>query len=311
MVLRAGPAKLGRLNKGLIMKSIHLKKRVAGFTLVELLVVIAIIGILVGLLLPAVQSVREAARRVECANNLRQFGLALQNYEGSYSSYPPAYKGVYHDPGWSWGSYILPFVENVNLQQTADVYNEEFGGGANPAQPTVYSTTPLSLFRCPSDVGPEINTIRLGHGMSNYRAVVGPASTTHGYFEEDYDYGGIMYQNSSTKFRDIHDGTSNTIVVGECIYDENLSPPKRAAIWAGMSGKRNGSIWISDVMWWIDDLSATINGPAPQAFSSQHPGGAQFGFCDGSTRMFPESADIRVMRYLAGRDDGVITGNEF
>ena len=287
-----------------------------GFTLVELLVVIAIIGILIGLLLPAVQSVREAARRVDCANNLHQFGIAMLNYHDAFENYPPAYQSTKpensnwdYQPGWSWGSYLLPYAELTNLQNTVDVHNTRFGGGSNPAQPDEYSQTPLQLFRCPSDVGPDLNPIRLNHGMSNYRAVAGPAPTTHGYFEQYYDYGGILFHNSSVKIADIHDGTSNTVIVGECIFDELTN--KRAAIWAGMSGLRGGSIWISDVMWWIDDEAATINGPAPQAFSSQHPGGAQFAFCDGSSRMFPESGDITILRYLAGRADGVLTNHEF
>lgn len=289
----------------------------AAFTLVELLVVIAIIGILIGMLLPAVQSVREAARRIDCANNLKQFGLAMHNHESSFQAFPPAYKtpqpftGSGQDlrPGWSWGTFILPFIELANLQDTIDINVDIFGSGATFAPPTDYSQTILPVFRCPSDIGPDLNPIRLDHAMSNYRAVAGPASTSNGFFIADYDYGGIMFQNSEIKFRDVHDGTANTLVVGECIFDENTS--KRAAIWAGMSGLRNGGVWISDVMWWIDDQSASINGTAPQAFSSQHPGGAQFGFCDGSTRLFPDTADISVMRYLAGRDDGVLTNNDF
>ena len=280
-----------------------------------MLVVIAIIGILIGMLLPAVQSVREAARRIDCANNLHQFGLALHNYESSHGDFPPAYQTLLPEmipdqrPGWGWGSFLLPFAEQTNLRNTVDIHNTQFGGGPNPAQPNEYTTTPLALFRCPSDVGPALNPIRLGHAMSNYRAVAGPDSTSHGFFEQYYDYGGILFHNSSVKFADVHDGTSNTLLVGECIFDEQTS--KRAAIWAGMSGRRNGGIWISDVMWWIDDEAASINGPAPQAFSSQHPGGAQFAFCDGSTRLFRDSSNISILRYLAGRDDGVLTNNEF
>ena len=118
-----------------------------------------------------------------------------------------------------------------------------------------------------------------------------------------------MYQNSGTKLRDITDGSSNTCVIGECKYDEATG--KKAAIWAGMSGLRNSAIWISDVMWWIDAESAVINGPAPQAFSSNHPGGAMFVFADGSTHFFREGGDFEILRFLAGRSDGIIIGADY
>ena len=215
----------------------------AAFTLVELLVVIAIIGILIGMLLPAVQSVREAARRIDCANNLKQFGLAMHNYHGNFENFPPSYEtkpqpfpGAGQDirPGWSWGSFLLPFVENVNLQISADIHNTIFGNGTNPVMSTEYSETPLALFRCPSDNGPALNPERLGHAMSNYRAVAGPRSTDSGFFESDFDFGGILMHNSQIRFQDVHDGTSNTLIVGECVFDE--AADKNGAIWAGMSG---------------------------------------------------------------------------
>ena len=281
------------------------RNRVRGFTLIELLVVIAIIAILIGLLLPAVQKVREAAARTKCTNNLKQFGLALHNHASVHGHLPSAYTAPGFNPGWGWGSQLLPYIEQDNVHKAANVQFGIFGGGANPALPTNSTRSLISLIRCPSDTGPELNPERLNYPMSNYRATAGPI--TYPFFFADQDMGGVMYQNSKTKLTSITDGTSNTTAIGECRFD--LKTGKRAAIWPGMSGLRSGSIWISDVMWWVDSTSAQINGTAPQAFSSEHPGGAFFNFCDGSVRMFRTGGDVNVVRYLAGRNDGRVVGD--
>jgi prepilin-type N-terminal cleavage/methylation domain-containing protein/prepilin-type processing-associated H-X9-DG protein len=280
----------------------------SAFTLVELLVVIAIIAILMALLVPAVQKVRGAAARAQCQNNLHQLVTALHNHVGARGVYPAAYTGSDSKPGWSWGTTLLPNLEQGDLYRAMNVESSLFGGGANPAPSTPFTQMRLAVFRCPSDNGPDQNPVRLNHGMSNYRAVAGPI--TYPTYTYNQDMGGVMYQNSKIRVRDIMDGTSNTLVIGECMYDEPSG--KKAALWAGMTGVQNGSIWISDVMWWVDDNTATINGSAPQAFSSLHLGrGAHFAFCDGSVRFFREGGNVNNLKWLAGRNDEMVVVFDF
>lgn len=276
----------------------------AAFTLIELLVVIAIIAILIGLLLPAVQKVREAAARTKCGNNLKQLGLALHNYASAQGTLPPGYNGVGLNPGWGWGSFILPYIEQPALAAQLGVPTSIFGNGANPAPPTPLTQTRLSIFICPSDTGPDLNPLKRNHAKSNYRGFCGP--TVPVYFYIDYDYGGVLYQNSRIALTDITDGTSNTLALGECKVD--VPTNKVGAIWVGMDDSI-GSVYISDVFWSVDGGNYRLNGPAPQAFSSRHAGGVMFAFCDGSIHLLRDSIDPKIIEALAGRNDGIVAND--
>jgi prepilin-type N-terminal cleavage/methylation domain-containing protein/prepilin-type processing-associated H-X9-DG protein len=278
-----------------------------GFTLIELLVVIAIIAVLIGLLLPAVQKVRAAAARISCSNNLKQQTLGLHSFAGDNERFPPAFAGPDFNGSWSWSAFLLPYIEQDNLARQLGVsLNTRFGGGKTLVYasdiPGGLSQVKLKMFLCPADSAPEINSQRQDHGTSNYRAVSGPYTIPQ--ISLNYDFGGVMYQNSRTRVTDITDGTSNTMLVGECIFDTPTQ--KRAAIWVGLSGQVDTIVQTSDVMWWVDADTARVNGTAPQAFSSRHGGGAFFGFADGSVRFIRDSADPAQVRWLAGRADGVV-----
>jgi prepilin-type processing-associated H-X9-DG protein len=283
------------------------------------LVVIAIIAVLIGLLLPAVQKVRESAARAKCENNLKQLIIGLHAFHSAYDRFPPGFASLPNDPypdyfnaGWSWSSFTLRFVEQDNVAAVMGVSEQtKFGGGVmtcTPANvPQQVSTKRLEVFRCPSDTGDDINVDRQGHATSNYRAVAGPY--TEPYISYNQDFGGVFFMNSRVRVVDITDGSSNTLAIGECMYD----PPsgKLAAIWAGYSGWYNGSVRMSDCLWYVDETTAQINGTAPQAFSSRHPNGANFGFADGSVRFFRNSSDPNTIRFLAGRNDGIIVNPDF
>ena len=300
------------------MRPIHQARQSRGFTLVELLVVIAIIGILVGLLLPAVQAAREAARRMQCSSNVRQLGIAVHNFESAYKSIPAGWvsHGNSGEPGWGWAVALLPFMEGGNLYNTID-RNAAIEEAVNaPARTTVVST-----FICPSDPFDNIFELAEGDGHSHDHGLhadfslaaalriddgpdkLFPMSKSNyvgmfGTFElEDAPYAGngMFFGNSRIKFRDVTDGLSNTLMVGE------------------RGGRLGGSLWQGNVpeaaepharILGVADHSPNHKSAHFDDFSSYHTGGVNFMRADCSVSFLPDSIDLGVYQAMATRGGG-------
>ena len=248
-----------------------------GFTLVELLVVIAIIGILIGMLLPAVQQVREAARRISCSNNSRQLAIACINYESSFGRFPCGSNFVVSDgvqphvppSRWdnrsgtdyagnfaSWGFYILPWLEQQNMFDGFP-QNTSWGEDIVDSNGNALSATQLPSFICPSDAGPNFNETYftagqpVRNGKSNYIACtgvdagdgIGTGNPGSGHTDPDglaAPYWGIMRVSSRTTYSQITDGASNTILIGERTSEVGtFASGQQGAIWMGSVARLN------------------------------------------------------------------------
>jgi prepilin-type processing-associated H-X9-DG protein len=267
------------------------------------LVVIAIIGILIALLLPAVQAAREAARRAQCTNNLKQLSLALHNYHDTHKVFPPGWIVTYpiiaSEPQWGWSALVLAFVEQkplydqlqVNQRQLVYWSSTNWSTG-NPTGQQLLETG-IDTFICPSSKSRETNPNKNlnGHavGTSNYPGLKGLRNG--GTAEQCW---GILYGNSDTSFADITDGTSNTFAIGERRLDS-----AQAAIWPGIGqGSGDGANITGAVCW---KLNGTSNDT--KAFNSEHPGGANFAMCDASVRFV--SDQIEFFQYGKNSNMGV------
>lgn len=291
-----------------------------GFTLVELLVVIAIIGILIGMLLPAVQQVREAARRTECANKVRQQSLAVMNFESARMRFPAGWTVANRNqnellPGWSWAAELLPFVEQANLAGQIDFRSPIL----DPANAS-FSTEVLEIHLCPSDPGAELANFAeavaepVGSGSgnrndtsssgdelllarSNYSGVFGNIEDA----EDPFRGNGVFFGNSRIGFRDIRDGSSNTLMISERRSDFG------AVTWTGVvEGVAEPFARILGAT----DRTPNNSGQGLQDFRSFHAGGINAGIADGSTRFISDDISVNVFQAIGTRNGGEVA-NDF
>ena len=323
-----------------------------GFTLIELLVVIAIIGVLIGLLLPAVQKVREAASRTTCKNNLKQIGLALHMYNDTNNTFPVSYNAGF----WAWSTMLLPYIEQGNLYNQLNPTVNTFQSAAAAASPLLpLVQTKIKTYLCPSDQGPNPNsnapipwnagTAGPFVGTSNYVGNNGAddVNNQNGVFLA----AGLNKPNLpppiATGLRDISDGTSNTFLVGErasTVVNSGAASScpvvptsRKAGLWAGYDGWTPGCpsgnvscFWGNEgnLLYQIntgDSFTGCSTNFPTVVFSSNHPGGCQFVYCDGSVQFIQNninwtnftqansSHNYGTLNRLAIRNDGLPIGN--
>jgi len=307
------------------------KKRF-GFTLVELLVVIAIIGILVALLLPAIQAAREAARRTQCTNNLKQLAIGVHNYADHFKSFPSGFISALPAPGateqsfWTWGALVLPYIEQKPLHETLRVGEVTLWQNLLTPEGLAALQTPVPTFVCPSDVGPALNdfgakyasissqytsyekrvtsngTDRIEIAKSNYVGVASIGDSTTPPSGDFVSYGppvGVFFWNSSITFRDIIDGTSNTGMLGERCYKlygvlMGAGNVLGCSPLATAYPSRNRAMLSGlGIPYWGINQTVVMWAHSNRTFSSLHPGGVQFALCDGSVRFVSDTIDFR------------------
>ncbi len=300
----------------------NLKRRRAGFTLIELLVVIAIIAVLIGLLLPAVQQAREAARRMSCTNNLKQTALAIHNYESSYTVLPPR-RIMTSGNVRGWAPSILPYLDQGNLQVKYS-FNNNFYDPVN----TSVIQTPVSVFMCPSAPGPRMVTVIQG-GVTS-QGIAGDYFGPNSFSSTKFGVLSLSGNNQITslddlprvrRFRDFTDGTTSTMLITEQAgrADFYIKGVKQASN-AGLSQATNWGSWPSFQVFQVQVFGSdgvTKDGPGgcnincnnSQGIYSFHHGGANASLADGSVRFLNENMDANVLFALVTINAEEIVGD--
>ena len=314
------------------LKSNRRQPRSSGFTLVELLVVIAIIGVLIALMLPAIQASRESARKTRCANNLKQLGLGMQAYTVSHLAFPPGYTSTVmadHDdggPGWAWGSMIMPYIEESSLHDQIN-----YALQLRVPESAGVRLTSVPLFICPSDDIfepiidiPSKSSTRIICQMAagNYVASAGTIRPTCKLCRDKFD--GVFGRNREIRPKELQDGLSKTLCVGE-----RASRWSRPVVWGVVPNSKvidnqkpglytagpafvlgttfNEGFNIESA---LDDMDHGTIGTFAESYGSMHPGGVFFMFCDASVRFVYDDADPSIMNALSTRDGNPHSGVE-
>ena len=303
-----------------------------GFTLIELLVVIAIIAVLIGLLLPAVQKVREAAARMSCSNNLKQLALGLHNYHDVNLKFPagihrdqaPLDPAVPPDIRYNWTIAILPYIEQDNVYKLWQFPKVNFNNNRGlTGDPNTVSWRIIKTFLCPSDpIGAGVDAISehsdtppRDWGLISYGACAGRRNYRRAAKTND----GPFTHNTPRRIADILDGTANTIFLGERAHFDpvfDALPDELILGWGWWAFGAEGDVLLSAAVPINYRMPPGLSGAALNdaydlricAFGSMHPGGANFALGDGSVTFISDKIDLTTFQRLCMHQDGNFVG---